>query len=124
MLDYLRSRFGAIERLVVLDVHTGLGRSGEDALFVDGARMLPDDVRALRTAFGPRLTDVAARSEYRVRGAFAAIYPLALPTATVHALTQEIGTYPPAAMLTALRDENRWHHYGNGTMAHPSKARL
>jgi len=44
-----------------------------------------------------------------------------VPKATVFAITQEFGTYGPTKVLHALREENRWHHYGDGTPGHPTK---
>jgi len=37
---------------------------------------------------------------------------------------QEIGTYPPLNVLHALREENRWHFFGDGSIVHPAKQRL
>ena len=47
--------------------------------------------------------------------------PRAVPKAKVISLTQEFGTYGPTKVLHALREENRWHHYGAGTLDHPTK---
>lgn len=42
----------------------------------------------------------------------------------MHSVTQEFGTCSPLRVLHALREENRWHHYGSGSIAHPAKQRL
>ena len=39
-------------------------------------------------------------------------------------ILRELGTYPPLAVLHALREENRWHHYGSGSLDHPARRRL
>jgi hypothetical protein len=42
--------------------------------------------------------------------------------------TQEFGTLPPLRALAALREENRWHHYGQmsgqAKIEHPVKRAL
>jgi hypothetical protein len=48
----------------------------------------------------------------------------ALPHAGLDFILQELGTYRVLAVLHALREENRWHHYGAGTIDHPVKRRL
>jgi hypothetical protein len=48
----------------------------------------------------------------------------ALPGAELLFVTQEFGTYGTVRNLHALREENRWHHYGRGTLDHPSKRAL
>ena len=39
-------------------------------------------------------------------------------------LAQEFGTDSAVDVLYALREENRWHHYGGGTGDHPTKRDL
>ena len=36
-------------------------------------------------------------------------------------IRQEFGTYSGPRVLHALREENRWHHYGAGTLEHSVK---
>jgi hypothetical protein len=61
---------------------------------------------------------------YRVRGAQHAMYYRLFPQADVYFAGQEFGTFHALRVLAALRAENRWHHYGPGTIDHPSKRRL
>jgi hypothetical protein len=37
---------------------------------------------------------------------------------------QEFGTYHSVRVLHALREENRWHQHGGGTVEHPTKSEL
>src|SRR5438477_1244330 len=74
--SFLSQRLEKVERIVSIDVHTGLGKHGEDTLLADQK---------------------------------------------VYFVTQEFGTYGPMKVLHALREENRWHHYGAGTLDHPTK---
>ncbi len=50
--------------------------------------------------------------------------PHLLPHAQVDFVLQEIGTCPPLTVLHALREENRWHFYGDGSLHHPVKLRF
>ena len=87
---YISQRFSDSRRLVVIDVHTGLGRFGEDRLLVSDAK------------------DIG----YCPSGAQEGMYLRMFPGAQVSFAVQEFGTRPPLTVLTALRAENRHHHYG------------
>ena len=52
------------------------------------------------------------------------MYPRALPDADVHFVAQEFGTYNVVQAVKALRAENRWHQYGEGSIDHPTKLTL
>ena len=45
----------------------------------------------------------------------------AIPRANIFAVAQEFGTYSAKRVLHALRQENRWHHYGSAVLGHPTK---
>ncbi len=47
-----------------------------------------------------------------------------VPEATVDFVSQEFGTYHSLRIVHALREENRWHHYGQGAVEHPTKVNL
>jgi hypothetical protein len=102
---YVSQRFSDSARLVAIDVHTGLGRFGEDCLLVSDAQG--------QSAFGdrahsPDATDIG----YRPRGAQDGLYFRMFPGAQVFFAVQEFGTRHPLAVLAALRAENRGYHYG------------
>jgi hypothetical protein len=101
---YISGRFSDSSRLVAIDVHTGLGRFGEDRLLVGDAKEIG----------------------YRPSGAQEGMYFRMFPAAQVHFAVQEFGTRHPLAVLAALRAENRSHHYGiNGAPEiHRAKRRL
>ena len=42
----------------------------------------------------------------------------------MYSVIQEFGTYNSVAVLKALRAENRWAHYGDGSIHHPTKLDL
>lgn len=107
-----------------IDLHTGLGRRGTDTLLSGSAETAtPSD--ALSSALGRSLVDPARPSvAYTVRGGYGAALRQLLPRARLDFILQEIGTYPPLAILHALREENRWHFHGDGSIVHPAKLRL
>ncbi len=119
--SFLARRLASAEQVVAIDVHTGLGKYGEDTLLVE-----LKDYDTLRPMFGKR----GAPSEpdqslgYRVRGGMNSMIPRVLPQARVSSLTQEFGTFSAVNVLRALREENRWHHYGDGRVDHPTKRQL
>lgn len=123
-LDWLRRNQSGAGYLFALDFHTGLGRHGEETLILEpdvGATPLA----VLERALGKRLVDPAAgRASYRIRGGMGGALPEALHGRRIDFVLQEIGTRSPLAVLRALREENRWHHYGKGGLAHWSKQAL
>ena len=115
---FLSTRLASVKRLIAIDVHTGIGKYGEDILMVE-----PNDYRKLQQVFGERVVppDSEKSDSYPVRGALDTMFARALPQAEIFAVTQEFGTYSPTKVLHALREENRWHHYGGGSIDHPTK---
>jgi hypothetical protein len=116
--SFLAKQLGSAERIVAIDVHTGLGQYAQDTLLVDDSHY-----ETLRRMFGERVTrsDPHQGPGYRVQGGLSSLFPHLRPNAEVFFVTQEFGTYRATTMLHALREENRWHHYGNGTVDHPTK---
>jgi hypothetical protein len=122
--EWLRDHLGGCEYVFGIDLHTGLGRRGTDTLLY-GRHGGAESSAALEEALGRTLTDPARPSvAYTVRGGYGASLRHLLPQTRIDFILQEIGTYPPLAVLHALREENRWHFYGDGSVTHPTKARL
>jgi len=109
--SFLTRRLGSIEKAVVIDVHTGLGKHGEDSLLVETRDWLK-----LRKIYGERVTELQPERgpAYRIAGGLLPMISSVFAKAESHLLCQEFGTYSPARVLHALREENRWHHYGHG----------
>jgi hypothetical protein len=61
---------------------------------------------------------------YPVRGPFGMLFQQAAPQARGRYVLQEFGTLSAVRVLWALREENRWAHYGDGSVEHPAKRRL
>src|SRR6266566_8343058 len=91
--SFLAKRLGSAERIIAIDVHTGLGKFGEDTLLVDDK-----NYESLRGIFGERVTgpDPNEGPAYRVRGSHDSVLKRLKPDAKVFFLTQEFGTYSAA----------------------------
>ena len=120
--EWVREHLAMAERVVALDVHTGLGKSGEDTLLVEET-----DYEWARSLFGDRVAPLDADRgvAYGIRGGLHLMVPRILPGKDrVDFVVQEFGTYGPIHVLHALREENRWHHHGEGGVNHPAKKAL
>ena len=110
--------------------HLEFGRQGlglrPTALHADTLLVEADHYDTLRPMFGPRVTRLVAAQgpAYRIRGGYRHTFPRILANTTVHFVSQEFGTYKPTQVLHALREENRWQHYGDGGVDHPTKRKL
>lgn len=124
--EYMADHLAGVERIVAIDVHAGLGRFGDDRLLVDAASERTADLsKTMRTVFGERVQPLLTLGvAYPVRGAQHNMYYRLFPDALVYFASQEFGAFNPLRVVEALRAENRWHHYCNGTIDHPAKAAL
>jgi hypothetical protein len=122
--EWLREHVGEADYVFALDLHTGLGRRGTDTVVLEPDVSVSDPA-AVGNALGRTLVDPARPSvAYTVRGSLGAALPHVLPHPRIDFVLQEIGTYPPLKVLHALREENRWHFYGDGSIVNPAKQRL
>lgn len=122
--DYLRDKLARAGQITAIDVHTGLGRYGEDALLLDASADRARTNQAMREIFGAQARHDDDGVAYRVQGAQYDMYYRLFPRADTHFATQEFGTFSGLRVLAALRAENRWHHYGAATVDHPAKRQL
>jgi hypothetical protein len=122
--EWLKSHLRNASYVFALDLHTGLGRRGTDTLILERG-VCASSPAALSTAFERTLVDPHLPSvAYTVRGSFGSALPHWLPDTRLDFLLQEIGTCPPLQVTHALREENRWHFFGDGSIVHPAKERL
>lgn len=124
LIDWLQAELAAVEALFAIDLHTGLGPYAADTLLVEpgvGTAQLPVLSRVLQR---PLASGGMTPGAYTVRGSLGAALPQLLPDTRVEFVLQEIGTRSAVHVLHALREENRWHHYGDGDIEHPAKRRL
>jgi hypothetical protein len=118
---------GASERVLHLDLHTGVGRWGTYALCVD----LPESharVARLKREFTASTVQAFDPSGvlYEIRGALGPWLEQCAPGVQYDCLLSEFGTYPGVRVLAALRYENRVHHYaaGDATLKRAARARM
>jgi hypothetical protein len=122
---YLETHLARANRIVAIDVHTGLGRYGEDKLMVDAALSRAQLIARMHRVFADRIQQSDdSRTAYHSRGTQQEMYERLFPCAEVHFATQEFGTLGALRVVAALRAENRWHHHGTGAVDHPAKRRL
>jgi hypothetical protein len=122
LLAWISEHLKHTRHLFVLDVHTGLGRWGEELLFGESGPAATGTA-ALERELDRRFAGGGADT-YRIRGGMGARLAQELPHAAFDFILQELGTYPALTVLHALREENRWHHYGDGSLDHPARQRL
>ncbi|MEE2755039.1 MAG: DUF2817 domain-containing protein [Myxococcota bacterium] len=124
-LDWLEKSLGRVDSVCAIDVHTGLGKSGEDTLLIDAGKDDPS-YQHLARIFGDRIApwDADQSIAYQINGGHPAAVCRQLGSAEVDFITQEFGTIAGLKVLYALRQENRWHQWGNGDLKHSSKQGL
>jgi hypothetical protein len=121
---WLSRHLSGADYLFALDLHTGLGRRGTDSVMPE-AGANATQAAVLSAALGRRFVEVSGPSvAYTVRGSMGSALPAVLPRTRIDFVLQEIGTCPPLQVLHALREENRWHFFGDGSIVHPAKRRL
>lgn len=125
LLDWLKGKLGDAKQISAIDVHSGLGKYGVDSLLVShGPETEP--FKILQDRLGNRVTSHDPSGvAYRIRGLFVEALERELPHADWTSMVQEFGTFNVFRMLKALREENRWHHYGQKEQIdHPAKQQL
>jgi hypothetical protein len=108
----LSSWLSASERVLHLDLHTGVGKWGSYALCID----LPEDharVRALKRTFGRSAVQGFSPDGvlYEIRGALGPWLEQCATGIQYDCLLAEFGTHAGLRVLAAMRYENRVHHY-------------
>jgi hypothetical protein len=122
-LEWLARRCAQAVTVLAIDVHTGLGPWGKDTLLVEPGYRAP---APLAQALGRPLIDAASGdpASYVVKGSLASGVHRTLPHVRLHAIVQELGSYPVLRVIAALRDENRCHFYGAGSARSHAKQAL
>jgi len=122
--DWLRSKLSQPQRLLVIDLHTGLGKPGQESLFQSLAAVPAAELSELLAT--PVLSDGRDTEVlgYRTRGGHEELYRNLFPGCRIDFITQEFGTKSSLQVLQALRRENQWHHYGAGSVEHGTKRAL
>lgn len=121
---WLQQHLGGAEQIFVIDVHTGLGDFARDSLFHKIGHTPTAQLN--RILHQPVLENFPESQVvgYRFPGGHCEVIKELFADKRVDFLTQEFGTYSKLKILKALRDENRYHHYGAGDTTHWSKQQL
>ena len=114
LLGWLETNMTAVRECVWIDVHTGLGRRGEDALLVDHPTE-STTFSELLARYGERVTSLAPNDgvAYEIRGGVQAGVQARFPSIAWTSIAQEFGTVGPFTVVSALRAENRWTQWGS-----------
>lgn len=113
--EHLPQWIGKAKDVLHIDLHTGLGRSGTYKLLVDQAsgseywKLFESQFPAKEILKLGKGTGVA----FQINGSFPSWCRLRFPNCNYDLVTYEAGTYNPIKLLTALRAENRAHHFGD-----------
>lgn len=122
-LDWLQANLGKKKRVLAIDIHSGIGPFGAMTVFA-GKRVGHDRAARIGRLLGEH---VVPSNESRTsggsdtRGSLDECVSTVLEHACTDYLAVEFGTYGGVKVLHPLREENRWHHYGDGSIDHPSK---
>ncbi|BAU50122.1 hypothetical protein SVA_3586 [Sulfurifustis variabilis] len=117
--------FKSAQRVVYIDLHTGLGRRGGYKVLVDFEERSEPYAR-MREWFGAKAVqgNRPKRSiAYRVTGNLTDLAGRLFRGAEVYPAVLEFGTYSLVHMIGALRAENRAHFYGKRGSARATRAR-
>lgn len=124
LLPFLDKMLSHREKIVHIDLHSGLGKFGDRCLLLE-QESNPQKIARARCAFGSKLKSRHDRhGGYIIRGGFTNALARRLQDVRYDGITFEFGTYSMLRVLAALRDENRLHHYGGGDLSDPHKLRL
>jgi len=124
-LAWLSLHLKSVQRVFAIDVHTGLGKWGQEALyFRSGANQDEGAARLAERLGKPVVTDAAANGAYEIRGMLSEVFSMLEPRPEWSFVLQEFGTYPVLKVLNALRKENYWYHHDTRDIGHGSRQHL
>lgn len=123
--NWLVENLPDVERVVAIDVHSGLGPWAKATTILQYRRGALSDGFYQRADIANMLSESKATSVYEIRGGIESMLSTVFRNAKTDLFLQEFGTYGPLRVLHALREENRLHHFGAATdLQHPAKRRF
>jgi hypothetical protein len=124
-LEWLRANVAGAAYVFAADLHTGLGGRGTETVILEPGTAAGTPVARLAQALHRPIVDAAAgQAAYRIRGGMAGAVGGLVGSAHCDFVVQELGTRPSLAVLHALRQENRCHHYAAASVHHPARRAL
>jgi hypothetical protein len=124
MLDWLQANIAGAAYLLALDLHTGLGGRGAETVIVEPGVSATPAAELGRALHRPLVDAAAGQAAYRIRGGMAGAIAQVIDGARADFIVQEMGTYRSLAVLHALREENRCHHYAAANPHHYARFAL
>jgi hypothetical protein len=124
LLDWLRPIVAAADYLFAIDLHTGLGGRGTETVILEAGVAATPPAQLERALHRPVVDAAAGQAAYRIRGGMAGAVARVAGSARVDFVVQEMGTRSSLAVLHALREENRCHHYADADPRHPARLAL
>lgn len=110
--EHLTALFDGAERVVHIDLHTGMGKWGTYCLAVDFDAN-SDRVRRLKREFGDRVQGLEKSGVlYKIHGALGPWLQSILPDVHYDCMLAEFGTWNVLRVIHDLREENRMVHHG------------
>ena len=121
---WVQNSLSSLRYLLVIDVHTGLGKRGQESLFhkssaTNSALLSKRLQKQLMTDY-----ETEGAMAYAFKGGHVDAYKQLATQCSIDFITQEFGTYSNLYVLQALRDENREHHFGQTDINSLAKRRL
>jgi hypothetical protein len=115
--DILLRLTSTVDRVTLLDLHSGLGPSATATLIGNSNLVAPEkQVSWLRMHYHqPVLIDHASSNVYNAQGTFSQWCQQALSDKRFLYLCVEIGTVSPIKLFSALRRENQAHHWSSSS---------
>lgn len=122
--EFFLTRLSEARDIFVIDIHSGLGDYAGEIMMVDAVAPadLPEVCRDYLSTEPFYATP--AGIAYQTSGQISEGICELLESQNVYWFTQEFGTYHPVRVASALREENRYHHFGEGNPEHYTKRRL
>ena len=121
---WVQDSLSSLKYLLVIDVHTGLGKRGQESLFhkssATNSALLSQRLQK-QLIFNYETEGAMA---YAFKGGHVETYRRLATHCSIDFITQEFGTYSNLYVLQALRDENREHHLGQIDLDSLTKKRL
>lgn len=124
-LGWLATHLRSARGVFAIDVHTGLGKWGQESLYFRSGSEQRDAIKHVAAELGRELVpDAATHGAYQIRGMLSEVFTMLDPVPEWSFILQEFGTYPAIHVLNTLRRENFWYHHGETSVEHDSRRRL
>lgn len=122
--DFLETHLVHVKTLKVIEVHSGLGKWGEDVLFFNSSASESRTKKFLFKLDEEITSDDPGEVGFKTQGDLQHEIPLLLPNTETFWILQEFGAYNTIQTLKAIRTENQYYQSGGRELNHWSKEGL